>query len=1641
MRTSADITIHRIDGTTLPVPITPEARRTWRLMREDNIRLRWDSSTEYRAKVGDWIGDELFGKFYVTEEQEPTVDTATGAYRHDIRFDRDYIGWKNVLHMLTYDNGTSRKETDWTLTDSLQNHLNEVVKGLKALGYSCGDPVVESSVENPEVAVSVTFSGTSVYDALNALTGAYSCEWWVTYNGDYTVSTIHFGKCELADQPHVITLGDNAEDVTPSRGGDAMANRIFAFGSTRNIPETYRKTLSFQVTDTSERTYDGQTATVFRDSLRVVTSDMLKADESLSEGVNLSLGSLVYNDSSTTPPYREAATSSAAFTLAEAARYGAAGDISLTAKFTRNDDSEEDGAWSWLLSVDGMEIATGGGTLTGFIVGNTTITVNVSQAVSESVFLSAGQHTARLEIRTLNSHFYLSYAKADSANVTLTPSGYKVDCPLIYNGNTYTVRFNPLSEPSSRETFNWFSFVGSVPSGFGAGSRYTLGFSDGETSGLLPLKTPVSFYSDDMGDLSSLRMVGARRLMLPAPGYVESGDTSTGRVVEKVVIFENIFPKLYLQITDITEGTYTDNTEWSDGSRSYGSLPKYTIKVKRITESGLQDFNFKRAYLTSDPLRAVFVTYDEAHGPGSNRSKFLLSGMTFGLNFNEAAQTYTIAFNEDYGAKLPNGILKPNIGDALILTGWNVNAIESLGLVGDAEGDLLTAATTYLSAVSKPSFTWRCRMMSDSMMSDGLLNPGQSVRIVRGNLEDTTRVIGFEYKLDIPEDTPEYECGETEAYSRLRELEKALNARTVNTASASGGAVSATSSSAGSTSEGATLSAVLSWQTGAVDPATSDTFDGTADKILTIPSEIAHLSDGDAVPKIDEVLETKPDGTRVVRLVDGSGNTILPSGSLDWFIPETYEENGETRYRLKLNPKYVGMYAEGWVSSGGISDTPGGGGASYLRDLLDVDDNIDSTSNYGKYLYYDGTLGKWTASGTQVTEETVAGWGFTKNIGTVTGVKVGNTSYSPDNGVVSLPAYPTTLPASDVSAWAKKSSLAASDVPSLAISKISGLQSALDNKQPLDSDLTAIAALSGTSGLLRKANGTWGLDTASYATTSALNTALDGYLPLSGGTLTGNLFLTSGSSSIYVSGSNSSMLYGSTSTSGNIGNTIIGQAFGNTYLRGQNDPVYRKYNSVGNYQEYTMWHSGNANLPSVDWTARELTAATSLIIGTTTNAKASPMVWDETNNAWHLEGNLYADGFISAGGVSSEGGGSSSYLRDLLDVDDNIDSTSNYGKYLYYDGTLGKWTAKEASGSQGTVTSVALTVPTGLSVSGSPVTSSGTIAISLASGYSIPTTAKQTQWSTAYGWGDHSQAGYAMASALSGYLPLTGGTLTGNLFLTSGSASIYVSGSGGSMLYGSTSTFGNIGQTVIGQALGNTYLRGQNNPAYRKYDSVGNYQEYAMWHSGNDGAGSGLDADLLDGQHLAEILASNVASATKLETARTIWGQNFDGTGNVNGAFFFNAGDGTLKIYDVTSPTASLGKESVAIQTAFDQQNPETSGYPGAYEGRCLLLLQPRGGRVGIGTPNPSYKLDVNGSARIAGTLTSQAIQPSTTSTSQSTGYDLGASTAFWKNTYTRRIYLADGIYVYYDSTNQCIRTNAPIASDSWISAGGVSTT
>ena len=70
--------------------------------------------------------------------------------------------------------------------------------------------------------------------------------------------------------------------------------------------------------------------------------------------------------------------------------------------------------------------------------------------------------------------------------------------------------------------------------------------------------------------------------------------------------------------------------------------------------------------------------------------------------------------------------------------------------------------------------------------------------------------------------------------------------------------------------------------------------------------------------------------------------------------------------------------------------------------------------------------------------------------------------------------------------------------------------------------------------------------------------------------------------------------------------------------------------------------------------------------------------------------------------------------------------TTHQSLASYY--TKAEIDAKGYTTNKGTVTSVGLTLPTGLACATKTITTSGTFAISLASGYSIPTTAKQTAW-------------------------------------------------------------------------------------------------------------------------------------------------------------------------------------------------------------------------------------------------------------------------------------------------------------------------
>lgn len=110
-----------------------------------------------------------------------------------------------------------------------------------------------------------------------------------------------------------------------------------------------------------------------------------------------------------------------------------------------------------------------------------------------------------------------------------------------------------------------------------------------------------------------------------------------------------------------------------------------------------------------------------------------------------------------------------------------------------------------------------------------------------------------------------------------------------------------------------------------------------------------------------------------------------------------------------------------------------------------------------------------------------------------------------------------------------------------------------------------------------------------------------------------------------------------------------------------------------------------------------------------------------------------------------------------------------------------------------------------------------------------------------------------------------------------------------------------------------------------------------------------------------------VQKAVRLETPRSLWGQTFDGTGNVNGTIHVNSGG----IYPI------ILRNSGGSECSIDYQCSGEHFVAGVYPDRFFIWRENGGeiasflsnGYVGIGTRSPSQKLHVNGNIGVGGTL------------------------------------------------------------------------
>lgn len=212
--------------------INTGSRRKFSLMSEDYIVLKFSVEDPVYFKLGDYTDTEL-GLFELVDLYKPTLNDSTGAYDYELRLDAHYYKWKNKIFKFNPEVGGS--EAGWKLTATLDVHLGVFLRNLSALGYTYKGTPFEVNIDSTVAKTSklIVYDNTNLIDALTQMAETWECEWWVEDN------QIRFGRCEFGD-PVDFVINENVERMPREESKATFATRVYAFGSTRNIPNDYR---------------------------------------------------------------------------------------------------------------------------------------------------------------------------------------------------------------------------------------------------------------------------------------------------------------------------------------------------------------------------------------------------------------------------------------------------------------------------------------------------------------------------------------------------------------------------------------------------------------------------------------------------------------------------------------------------------------------------------------------------------------------------------------------------------------------------------------------------------------------------------------------------------------------------------------------------------------------------------------------------------------------------------------------------------------------------------------------------------------------------------------------------------------------------------------------------------------------------------------------------------------------------------------------------------------------------------------------------------------------------------------------------------------------------------------------------------
>lgn len=219
----------------LNLDFLPDGLEKKEIMVEHSVSIKFELSDYVKLEKGDFIiHDEKH--FSLNKDFIPVINKSTNGFIYDLKFydiTERFKDFKLKFQLGTVD------ELDFKLTTSGDKFLDIVIYSLHKHGLG-----TFTKGQFPSEIKEIHFKNVDIFSGLNQIANEYGLEWWI----DGTI--LNLGKLEYGE-PVLLRNDIELEDISFSPSSEKLITRLYAFGSSRNIPSNYR--INEAVGDIAER--------------------------------------------------------------------------------------------------------------------------------------------------------------------------------------------------------------------------------------------------------------------------------------------------------------------------------------------------------------------------------------------------------------------------------------------------------------------------------------------------------------------------------------------------------------------------------------------------------------------------------------------------------------------------------------------------------------------------------------------------------------------------------------------------------------------------------------------------------------------------------------------------------------------------------------------------------------------------------------------------------------------------------------------------------------------------------------------------------------------------------------------------------------------------------------------------------------------------------------------------------------------------------------------------------------------------------------------------------------------------------------------------------------------------------------------